>query len=1276
MPKIFFTLFAFFTIYITLGQIDNQQKPEYTLSWENSISTQHPDGSMQSFIYFKDALYDDTYGMLPLFFSKIPLPLDNTVLQIELYNDLYQELSEQEIILINKSSIIKENVQIRLSSVKDKNANFAHVFILPFRLNTQTGKYEKLISFDISKKYDFISETKQNKTYKTTSVLANGNIYKMCLSETGVYKITHEDLVSLGINVNSINPQHIRIYGNGGGMLPEHNAVFRHDDLVENAIYVEGESDGVFNASDYILFYGQSPHVWTFNELENRFVHKVHLYSDVNCYFITADHGPGKRISTENSLTDIPTHTVNSFNDFAFHEKDSLSLIHSGKEWFGEAFDIRTEYAFSFNFPNIKQGSKVRLKSSVAARSFQNSTFNLTAAGNAMTLHISAVPTSYTSTFANMSVDTLTFNATLPNININLKYNKPTSNSAAWLNYLQFNVERNLIMAGHIMPFRHINSVGQGHISRFILDNASANLKVWDVTHPLEPKKVTTQLTGTQMSFTLSTDSLREFIAHSGASYLAPIFIGKVGNQNLHGLGHFDMIIVAHPLFISEAQRLAQAHYNRHDLSVVIVTPEQIYNEFSSGVRDIAAIRDFVKMMYDKASTPQQKPKYLLLFGDGSYDNKDRIENNTNFIPTFQSLSSLEPTSSYVTDDFFGLLDNNEGLNAEGALDIGIGRFPVQTVEEARQAVDKSIIYMSKENLLPEGSNQTPGNISNMGDWRNVVCFVADDEDGNLHISQAEYLANMVDTIDRDYNIDKIYFDAYLQQTNAGGQRYPEVNMAINNRVQKGALIVNYTGHGGELGWGHERVLEVAEINAWKNKYNMPVFVTATCEFSRFDDPKRTSAGEYVFLNPNGGGVALFSTTRLAFANTNFALNKSFYSYVFKKTNNEYPSLGELMRLSKNAIGNISSIRNFVLLGDPALKLAYPEFNVVTTLIPDTFKALSKVTIEGYIADLDGNLMTDFNGIIYPTVFDKPTNITTLANDPQSAPFTFTLQKNILFKGKVSVTNGWFSFEFIVPKDIAYQYGNGKISYYAQDGQRDANGSFEGFIIGGFNEDYEPDNQGPVVKLYMNNEDFVFGGITDENPILLAILSDESGINTTGNGIGHDITCVLDDDFTRVIVLNDYYESELNSYKNGRVVYPFYKLEEGLHNITFKVWDVHNNSSEAYLEFYVTASEELAIEHLMNYPNPFSDRTYFVFQHNQAFNSLDIEIAIFSITGEPVKTIHKTILNEGYKSEPIEWNGTNSFGNRIAKGLYIYRLTVTTEDGRVAEKTEKLILLK
>ncbi|OFY87335.1 MAG: hypothetical protein A3F72_16790 [Bacteroidetes bacterium RIFCSPLOWO2_12_FULL_35_15] len=1159
------------------------------------------------------------------------------------------------------------------------------------------------MSFDLS----IISEgtekagSRSVHTYAPHSVLQSGNWYKIAINTDGIYKLSYSFLKSLGIDVDAINPQNIRIYGNGGGMLPELNSVQRPDDLVENAIYVQGESDTKFDASDYILLYGKGPQTWLYDtSFCTEFQHKINLYSDSAFYFITTDLGAGKRIQSQASSTLTPTHLVTSFNDYAFHENENVNFIKSGKQWFGEYFENIASYNFPFSFPNIDGSFASNVRVGIASR-YQDLTgsnsanYSISAQSGSTTLSIPEVSGSSYDDYAKIASTCFSFNPSSSTVTVNIT--KQTTDAIAWLDYIEVNVRRQLIMNGSQMNFRDLKTVGPGNIAEYhVISNSP--IEIWDISDLYTIKLQTvSNPSSTDYQFALPADSLKQFVAFTGTAFLSPSISGTVVNQDLHALANKNFIIIAHPNFYDEALQLAAFHESNDTLSTIVVTPQQIYNEFSSGSQDISAIRDFIKMFYDRAVVSSELPKYVLLFGDGSYDNKTRFGlSNTNYIPTYQSVNSTVSTSSYVSDDFYGLLDDNEGVWNADALDIGIGRFPVKSKAEAQTAINKVFNY-SKTGFPSSAttSNSCTSQVSGspFGDWRNIVCFIADDEDGDLHISDANKLATLVDTTYDNINIDKIYLDSYQQVATPGGDRYPGVSEAINKRVEKGCLVLNYTGHGGEVGLAHERIVEVSQINTWDNKNNLPLFFTATCEFSRFDDPERTSAGEYVFLNPNGGGIALFTTVRLVFASPNFYLNKDFYKAAFVPVNGEMPALGDLFKFMKTqAGGNSVNSRNFTLLGDPALSLSYPKYNVstdsikytdstyslpITPMSLDTLKALSSRTISGFVRDMNGVILTNYNGVLYPTIYDKPQNITTLSNDGTtgSPPFTFGLQKNILYKGKVSVTNGSFKFSFIVPKDIAYQYGVGRISYYAENGSVDATGSYEKIIIGGSNDNAPIDVAGPEVNLFLNDNKFVFGGLTDESPDLYCVLKDANGINTVGNGIGHDILATIDADTDNSIVLNDYYQADLNSYKSGTIRYPFSDLNEGKHTLKIKAWDVYNNSSDAYTEFVVAKSAELALSHVLNYPNPFTSKTQFFFEQNQCCQVLNVEVQIFTVSGKLIKNISRFVQAEGYRSNPIEWDGRDDFGDKIGKGVYVYRIKVKTSEGSTAEKYEKLVIL-
>jgi hypothetical protein len=515
--------------------------------------------------------------------------------------------------------------------------------------------------------------------------------------------------------------------------------------------------------------------------------------------------------------------------------------------------------------------------------------------------------------------------------------------------------------------------------------------------------------------------------------------------------------------------------------------------------------------------------------------------------------------------------------------------------------------------------------------------------------------------------------DAYQQVSNAGGSTYPDVNTAIDKATETGSLMINYVGHGGELGLAHERVLGLTQIKGYSNINALALYITATCEFSRFDDPDRTSAGEFTLLNPNGAAVALLTTTRLVYSSPNFELTKKFFAVAFEKVNGEWPRLGDLLRISKIGGNNINT-RNFSLLGDPAARLAYPEYSVTTSVMPDTIKSLQKVTVSGFISDEFNQKVPNYNGVIYPTIYGQRKVQSTLNNDGHGV-FKFETQNNPLFNGKTTVTNSEFEFSFIVPKDIDFKYGTGKVSYYAEDGKLDASGDYEEFYIGGRDGDPDADKTGPTINLWMNDESFVIGGMTDENPLIYAKVFDESGINTVGNGIGHDIVAVIDENTSNSITLNDYYESDLNSYQKGSISYKLNSLSEGKHTLRIKVWDVYNNSAEAFTEFTVSNSGDFKIEHVLNYPNPFTTNTDFYFDHNALGQELTVRVQVFTISGKLVKTIDYIDNGESYRAGPINWDGKDEYGDRIGKGTYVYRVKVTNSFDQTVEKFEKIVIL-
>lgn len=1218
---------------------------------------------------FEGSVNEAVNKNLPVFYGTTELTGHVESIKVTIHQAIYDPVTSEEKELLELAGLTGYNINITTHVGQVQKKSFGTFTFIPIRRNEMTGQLEKLSRFDLQIVSTLSSEPSasyKSGNYKTESVLNKGNLYKFGVNNSGIHKISYDELTKMGMDMSSINPKDVRIYGLRGGMLPEDINTFRYDGLQELAIHVEGESDGNFGTSDYILFYGESPDVWKYSANYHLFKKHLNLYSDYTYYYITADHGPGKRIEEQATPTEPLNNYLNTFHDAIHYEVEETNLLNSGRIWYGETFDLYNDMVKEFTIPYLDQSGTVILLAEAAARSKSTSFFSFYV-NDDKKMHLSIPGVNISNVngdYADVRRDTSRFKVNTNNLSVRILYTKSTSSSVGYLDYFTLNFRRNLAFDAGQLPFRHLSTVSPGQVSQYTLTKSSQAVKVWNVTNSLNPARLQTSLSGSEIKFVSKSDSLEQFIAFDGSSYYGVEFVSKVQNQNLHGIGEFEMVIITHPSFTSEAERLAQFHRDYDNMSVFVVDPQTIYNEFSSGSQDITALRDFMKLMYDKADQGAET-KYLLLFGDGSFDYKDRVEGNTNFVPTWESYESLNPVSSYVKDDYFVLLDDGD----DNFVDMGVGRFVVGSVQQASSIVDKTIHYATNADPV-------------MGDWRNIVCLIADDEDSNLHFGDAEDLATIIDTMDHALNIDKIYLDAYPQVSTPSGERYPDVTLDINNRVERGALIVNYVGHGGEGGLAHERIMTINDINSWSNMDNMPVFITATCEFSRFDDPERTSAGEYISLNPNGGGIALFTTTRATYAGANFDLNRNFYRYALQKINGEHRRMGDIIMLAKNASGSVENKSKFMLIGDPALKIAFPQENVITAKINDiqidqdidTIKALSKVTISGEIRDYDGNTLVDFNGVLFPTVFDKPSKFTTLGNDPASAPAEFYIQKNALYKGKSTIKDGSWSFTFIAPKDLAYNYDFGKLSYYAKNDHLDAYGYFSDVIIGGYNQDADTDDQGPVVDLYINDPFFQRGGLTDENPNLFAMIFDESGINTVGNGIGHDITATLDGENS--FVLNSYYEAELDDFQSGSIDYPFYNLDNGKHTLSLKVWDIYNNSTTVNTDFVVAESVEMAINELFNYPNPFISSTTFSFEHNQIEQPLDIAIYIYSLDGKLVASLNDVYYAGGYRYKSAVWDGSDSEGNTLQKGMYVYKVVVRNYDGTIMDKTNKLIIMK
>jgi hypothetical protein len=1248
---------------------------------------------------FTGAQFDAERGDLPMYSEVVPLPGSASRVTAQLANARYGPLTAEERKAWPLAGDAARAPEARAEVVWHRKEPFALVTIEPFRRNPATGEAEKLLSFELDLATTQGGGGRPKSNYPDHSVLRNGEWYRVTVPRDGVYRMTYEFLRDLGVNVQGLSSDRINVYGNHHGLLPFVNASLPPTDLRPNAIEVVDGGDGVLGPGDHVLFYASGPLRWDFTD--TLFRHTKHVYTDSASYFIGIDAGPPVRIADAAPASGPANRAITRFNDRQVIDRDLVNLIKSGRTWYGETFDLTTTYSYQFETPSLVSGAPVVLEFNGAARTLNSgvvtnsSSFAVSSGGAFSTsFNVQGVGSSSSGPVGRNFNQQFTWNASGGTVPVTVTFNKfDALTSVGWMNYLRLNCLRELRMSGDQLAFRAFASVGAGAVSEFILEQAGTVQRIWDITDPAAPARISYAANGQQRRFTADTESLRQFIAFRDQNYPVPTRVGRVTNQDLHATAlPTDLVIVCPPEFRSAAQRLANARA-QEGLEVLICSPQQVFNEFSSGMRDATAIKRFMKMLYDKAAAPEELPRYLLLFGDGSYNNISLAFSNQNWVPSYQTEDAIDYSRSYTSDDYFGLLDDSEGESTADLVDIGVGRIVAHSVQQANEVVDKILSYDRQQLLTASASSCSTTGDGGIPDWRTHVLFVSDDQEGDgfegiIHMSQSDELARRVENEHPYLNTEKIYLDAYQQITTPGGERYPQAVADLRDKVQKGMLLVNYIGHGGEVGWAHERLLDNATIMNWTNKDRLPLFMTATCEFSRWDDPGRTSAGELVQLNPNGGGVALFTTTRLAYSSQNFTLANDFYDYAFNATDElgRDQRLGDVYRRTKRDIattqGNLRNHRNFTLLGDPSMRMAQPRHTIRITSYTDTLgnpvdtlKALATVRISGFVDNGSGEPMTAFNGIVVPVVFDKEKTQLTLANDGGS-PFSFGIRKSVIYRGRATVVNGRFSFTFVVPKDINYQVGPGRVACYAESATTNACGYDNDPLVGGTAANVLADDNGPRIELFMNDERFVRGGITDENPLLFARIFDENGINTVGSSIGHDLLATLNENSEQSIVLNDLYEADLDTYKSGQVRYRFNKLPEGRHTLRLKAWDTFNNSSEGTTEFVVAPSAELALAHVLNYPNPFTTYTQFFFEHNRPCTTLDVQLQVFTVSGRLVKSIGQRVACDGFRGEPLAWDGRDDFGDRLGRGVYVYRLKVTTPDGEKAEKFEKLVILR
>ncbi|MGC1242571.1 MAG: type IX secretion system sortase PorU [Chryseosolibacter sp.] len=1107
-----------------------------------------------------------------------------------------------------------------------------------------------------------------------SSVLAAGEWYKLAVAKNGVYRISYDLLAKMGVDPRKINPQHLRLFGREGGMLPQANAVARPADLIEMAIEVSGESDGRFDREDYILFYAEGPDNFEYDVTRDIFLYENNLYSDQNYYFLTIGPDTGKRLAAaENVAGNFPV--ITSFNDLAFYEKDEYNIERSGREWFGEKFNPVNSHAITFSIPGITQGSSIKVVSDVMGQSYTEAAFKLYFNNIAIAEQkISPIPNGRYSVKGVHKRDTISVNAgevnTVNRSAHELKYEfvKGAGFSQGYLDFILLSISRDLALYGNETIFLSKESIANP-VSTFSIQQASDDVRVWDITDHYNVQSQDFTFNGSAAVFSSATGQLRKWAAFRSAT--EPKFVSKVANQDLSGASTPNLLIITHPDFKPEADRLGIHRSAHSNWSVQVVTTEEIFNQFSGGRQDVSALRDYARFLREKNPAALQA---ILLFGKGSYDYKDRLVNNTNFVPTYQSRNSLHPLQTYSSDDYFAFLESDEGMWNESpsqhhTLDVGIGRLPVTSLEQARNVVDKIIHYETNETTY--------------GAWRKKIVFVADDgnsEDGftNLHQYQADQLATAIEENHPAFDADRLFMGTYKKYVQPNGETVPDMADDIRRAFDQGALIINFTGHGSELVWTDERVLTEKTIAELSNE-RYPFLVTATCEFGRQDDPLLISTAEQSLLRKAGGSIGLVTTARPVNATTNFDLNEAFYESLFQSAPGGYPSIGEVFRNTKNNSTSGVANRNFSLIGDPSMTLALPAFSVQvsavkTTSGSDTLAALSTVIVKGEIYNSDGIQAGNFNGAIEATLFDKEKEFVTIGkNDP---PFAYNQWDNAVFRGRASVKDGQFEFTFVMPKNISYQVGSGKFSFYAYDPETGVNASgVDTAMIGGSEVNVPDDVIPPQIRLFMGDTTFVDGGVTTPDTYLVVELEDENGINISGYGIGNSIMAHLDDNAS-AYVLNDYYMSALDTYKKGSIRFPILGLAPGQHRLTVHAWDVYNNPSQATIMFIVTDREALVIENFGNFPNPVRENSTLYFTHNRSGDDLRAQLFIYNPAGDLIKTAEISIAASEYHINLMELRELEDSGKKLSPGLYLARLVVRSlTNGSKNERVTKLIVL-
>lgn len=1172
---------------------------------------------------------------------------------------LFRDLPVQKIIIAPVQYDAATNT-VRLYSKLRFRINFARPTQQTQRIDEDLSNV--IINFETARNWGIAKKVNRLQVSVQNSVLASGTWYKFEAQEEGIYRIDRSQLASMGIDPNTVDPRTIKIYNNGGYQLNETVTAPKPIDLIENSILVVGEEDGRFDQNDYILFYGRGTNFFEYDASRNDIRRYKHEFSTKNYYFITSGGSTGKRMITKQSLNESNPIIQTETDAYIFHEENLVNIGRTGRDYWGETMNSSMPTQTFINtlhelVPSTNINYGFRLANTTRVLPSAAIGFNLQE--NSQIIHSGTLEGwTFTYTLGRAFTGSSTYSGTLPNNMSTLKFTltNPRTNSQANIDYFEIKYKRFLRANNDEFIFYSnlVNGTVQFNLSNF----TNSSINVFDVTDASNVRKIEPLvLSGGDFRFQDAGTQTRrnKYIALTASKFKTPSNIQSVPNSNIRGIEQgTEYIIIAHKDFSTQAQRLAnyRANQSPHPTTTTLVYVDEIYNEFSGGALDPTAIRDFIAYAYDNW---QIRPGLVLLFGDGDYDYLNIEGKNQNFIPTFQTKESLAGLSSYPLDDYYSRVSGNDYIP-----DVGVGRVNVTNSSEAEIVVDKIISYESS---------------ADRSLWRNTVTLVADDgltsetNDGSRHTDQSEDLSR--NYIPKTFDQKKIYLVAYPTIVTGGGRRKPAVNQAIVDAVNSGTLILNFIGHGNPDVWTHENVF-IKDITIPQLKNDKYFFLTsATCDFGKYDVPADQSATELMLLKGGSGLIGAFTASRPVFSNSNAALNNRFFRNILQiKDVDLLPRRVGYAFMDTKVIGTSDreNDEKFILFGDPALRLNQPENPVSIDSINDSdlsvdvqISALGNVDIEGAFKNLDGS-DSDFSGEAIISVFDAQRN-----TEIKELGYTYRIsqQGGLLFRGRVTVSNGKFTTSFTVPKDISYQNANGKVVVYAFNNERDGTGFTERIVVGGTDTSSVNDGRGPNIEIYFDDLSFDNSYLVSSNFTLLVKLEDETGINTTGSGVGHNLEAILNDDENNPIDLTSNFVGDLDAGgKSGIVSYRFSNFDEGDHKIKIKAWDVFNNLSTEETFFSVVNSDQLAIREVVNYPNPFASNTTFTFQQNLT-KALNVKVKIYTIAGRLIKEIEQfNILDKFVR---IPWDGRDHDGDQLANGTYLYKLIVESTDKEFRE---------